>query len=455
MAIRQLFGTDGIRGIANRHPMTAEIALKVGRAVAHYFRGRGNRVDKRTVILIGKDTRRSSYMIEQALAAGITSQGASALLVGPIPTPGVAFLTTSMRADAGVMISASHNTYEYNGIKLFGHDGFKLPDDVEAEIESLVLGDELESTLPTGAMLGRAKRIDDAMGRYVVHVKSAFPQSMDLRGMRIVLDTAHGAAYRFSPLVFEELGAEVILLGAQPDGTNINRDCGALHPEAMTAAVQKFRADLGVALDGDADRLILVDDNGDLVDGDQLMAILAIELRDRAQLQKNTLVATPMSNMGLEIALKKEGIQVVYAGIGDRSVVELMRKEGYNLGGEQSGHIVYLDAGSTGDGTLAALQVLSVMKRKNKSLSELRQVMSVVPQVLKNVHVAKKTPLKEMPEVVAAIEACEKLLAGRGRVLVRYSGTEPLCRVMIEGEDATQIDSMASALIAQIQKSTS
>lgn len=449
---KKLFGTDGIRGIANRYPMTAEIALKVGRAVAHHFRGRGNRVDNKTLILIGKDTRRSSYMLEQALAAGITSQGANALFVGPIPTPGVAFLTRSMRADAGVMVSASHNTYEYNGIKLFGHDGFKLPDDVEEAIEALVLSDTMEDTLPTGAQLGRAKRIDDAMGRYIVHAKNSFPQSMDLRGMRLVLDSANGAAYRFAPQVFEELGAEVIHLNNAPDGTNINRDCGALHPHVMASAIQKYRADAGIALDGDADRVILCDDRGEVVDGDQLMAVLAKSLFEEGRLQKNTLVATPMSNMGLEIALKPLGIQVVQASIGDRSIVDLMRREGYNFGGEQSGHIIFLDAGSTGDGVVAALGVLAVMKRTGQPLSKLRTFMTVVPQVLRNVRVKQKLPLESLADVQKAIGEAQKTLGSRGRLLVRYSGTEPLCRVMIEGESAEVIGRLADDVVSALQK---
>jgi phosphoglucosamine mutase len=450
---KKLFGTDGIRGIANRYPITAEIALQVGRAVAHYFKGRGRRVDNKSVILIGKDTRRSSYMLEQALAAGVTSQGANALLVGPMPTPGVAFLTTSMRADAGIMVSASHNTYEYNGLKLFGHDGFKLPDEVEEEIERLILSPELSESLPTGSQLGRAKRIDDAMGRYVVHVKSTFPEKLDLRGMRIILDSAHGAAYRFAPLVFEELGAEVIQLGNAPDGININRECGALHAHIMAQQVQKYRADIGIALDGDADRVILADDQGEVVDGDQVMAILAKDLNERGLLKKSTLVATPMSNMGLEIALKKYGVSVVQASIGDRSIVNLMRKQGFNLGGEQSGHIIFLDHASTGDGVQAALAILSVIRRTSKPLSELRALMSVVPQVLKNIRVQKKPPLDEIQEIRDAINEAEKSLGQNGRLLVRYSGTEPLCRVMIEGEDSDQINRMAESLATLISKS--
>ncbi len=448
----KLFGTDGIRGIANRYPVTAEIALKVGRAVAHYFKGHGKRVDGKTLILIGKDTRRSSYMIEQALAAGVTSAGASALLMGPMPTPGVAFLTQSMRADAGIMVSASHNTYEYNGIKIFGHDGFKRPDEVEAEIERLILSDELENFSPIGDALGRAKRIDDAMGRYVVHAKNTFPSEFDLSGMKIVLDCAHGAAYRFAPIVFEELGAELRLIGNSPDGTNINDQCGAMHPNKMAEAVVEFGADVGIALDGDADRLIMADDKGKIIDGDQVMAILALDLNEQGRLKKNTLVATQMSNMGLEIALKKVGIHLEYTPVGDRAVVECMRRGGFNLGGEQSGHIVFMDAGSTGDGVVAALATLAVMKRKKEKLSELRKVMTVVPQILKNIRVVRKPPLEDIVEVKLVMDRVRDKLNGNGRLFVRYSGTEPLCRVMIEGIDQVEITQMADSLVTIIEK---
>jgi phosphoglucosamine mutase len=442
----KLFGTDGIRGIANRYPMNAEVALQVGRAVAYYYRGKSARVDKRSIVLIGKDTRRSSYMIEQALAAGVTSMGAQALLVGPMPTPAVAFLTQSMRADAGIMVSASHNTYEYNGIKIFGYDGFKLPDEVEAEIEALILSTDLADSLPTGAALGRAKRIDDAQGRYVVQAKNSFPSDLDLKGMRIVLDCANGAAYKVAPEIFEELGAEVIVLGVEPNGVNINKDVGALHPKNMLDAVRKYRADIGIALDGDADRVILADDHAEVVDGDQVMAILAIDMKEQGRLSKKTLVATPMSNMGLEIALKTHGIGLERAAVGDRFVVDKMRKEGFNLGGEQSGHIIFLDTSNTGDGIVAALRVLAVMKRKTKPLSELRNVMKTFPQVLRNVTVKKKRPLEDVPAIQKSIKDVESKLAGRGRLLVRYSGTEPLCRVMIEGEDLEVIEILAKDL---------
>lgn len=448
----KLFGTDGIRGIANRYPMTAEVALQVGRAVAYYYRGKSLRVDKKSIILIGKDTRRSSYMIEQALSAGVTSMGAYALLVGPMPTPGVAFLTQSMRADAGVMVSASHNTYEYNGIKIFGFDGFKLPDEVEAEIEKLILSQDLVESLPTGAALGRAKRIDDAQGRYVVHAKSTFPSDLDLRGMRIVLDCANGAAYSVAPIIFEELGAEVIVIGDEPNGVNINKDCGALHPKNMLDALKTYRADIGIALDGDADRLILADDQGEVVDGDQVMAILAIDLNERGQLLKKTLVTTPMSNMGLEICLKAHSIDLVRTPIGDRFVVDRMRKDGFNLGGEQSGHIIFLDNSNTGDGVVAALKVLSIMKRKQKPLSELRNVMKTFPQVLRNITVKNKRPLESVETIQKTISHVHEKLGAKGRLLVRYSGTEPLCRVMIEGEDEVLITNLADTLCEVISQ---
>jgi len=446
MAYHKLFGTDGIRGIANRHPMTAEIALQVGRAVACYFKGRSERVDKKSVILIGKDTRRSSYMIEQALAAGVTSQGAFALLVGPIPTPGVAFLAENMRADAGIMVSASHNSYEYNGIKLFGHDGFKLPDDVENEIERLIISGDLEKQLPVGEALGRAKRIDDAMGRYVVHVKSSFAKSEDLKGFRVVLDSAHGAAYKFAPIVFSELGAEVIELGNTPNGININKEVGALHPKNVRSRLIETRADIGIALDGDADRLVLVDELGEILDGDQVLAILAVALKNNGRLNKNTLVVTPMSNEGLRAAMKDRGIQVVDAGVGDRKVVDLMRREGYNLGGEQSGHIICLDVSSTGDGVMSALAVLEVMKKTGKKLSELKKIVELWPQDMRNIRVKDKKELKSLKKYSQVLSDVEKNLGNSGRVLVRYSGTEPLCRIMVESRDEQKLVDALDAL---------
>jgi phosphoglucosamine mutase len=443
---RKLFGTDGIRGVANRYPMTAEVALKVGRAVAQHFRGSGKRVDKTSVILIGKDTRRSSYMIEQALAAGVTSQGASALLVGPMTTPGVAFLTQSMRADAGIMVSASHNSYEYNGIKLFGHDGFKLDDGVEEKIEAMVLSETIEELLPSGDGLGRAKRIDDAMGRYVVHVKSSFPATLDLRDLRIVLDTAHGAAYKFSPVVLEELGAEVVQIGNKPDGANINRDIGALHPSQVQDLVVKYRADLGIALDGDGDRCIFVDENGEMVDGDQSLAILAVDMKERGVLKNDTIVVTQMSNYGLDQVMQDHGIKVLRCPVGDRMVVEHMRQVGSNFGGEPSGHIILGDYSTTGDGTLAALGVLAVMRRTGKKLSDLKKVMNPYPQILRNVRVKQKKDFASLPEVQRMIDLAEEELKNRGRLLIRYSGTEPLCRIMVEAQDMQMTQRLADQL---------
>jgi phosphoglucosamine mutase len=443
---KKLFGTDGIRGVANRYPMTAELALKVGRAVAQHFKGQGQRVDKSSVILIGKDTRRSSYMIEQALAAGVTSQGAFALLVGPMTTPGVSFLTQSMRADAGIMVSASHNSYEYNGIKLFGHDGFKLDDDIEEKIENMVLNESPESSLPIGGELGRAKRIDDAMGRYVVHVKSSFPANMDLRNIRIVLDTAHGAAYKFSPIVFEELGAEVIQIGNKPDGTNINHEVGALYPSQVQELVVKYRADIGIALDGDGDRCVFVDETGEVVDGDQALTILAADLKKRKALKNDTVVVTQMSNYSLDQVMKTLGIKVLRCPVGDRLVVEHMRSAGSNFGGEPSGHIIFGDYSTTGDGTMAALGVLAVMRREQKKLSELKKIMTPYPQILRNVKVKQKKDFTTLPEVQKLITEVESKLKDRGRLLIRYSGTEPLCRIMLEAEDPVVIKSLADQL---------
>lgn len=450
--MRTLFGTDGIRGIANRHPMTAEIALRVGRATAHYFKGRSLRSDKKSIVLIGKDTRRSSYMIEQALAAGVTSQGAFALLVGPMPTPGVAFLTNDMRADAGIVVSASHNSFEYNGIKIFGHDGYKLADAIEEEIESLVLADDFEERLPVGEQLGSAKRIDDAMGRHIVHAKSCFPNQYDLKGLKIVLDAAHGAAYKFAPTVLSELGAELIMIGDEPNGTNINHEVGALHPQTARDELLKHGAHLAISLDGDADRVILTDEKGEIVDGDQVLGLLAADLHSQGQLSRGTFVTTLMSNIALEIAMKERGINVLTSGVGDREVVDLMRKENLNFGGEQSGHIIFRDMITTGDGIIAALSVLAVMKRTGKYLSELKRTVQPAPQVLKNVRVVKKPALADLPQTIKAIDAGNIMLNGRGRILVRYSGTEPLCRVMIEGEDKKVIEQIADQICESIEK---
>lgn len=445
---KKLFGTDGVRGVANIHPMTTEIAMQLGRAIAYIFK----QDDRRHRIVIGKDTRLSGYMIENALAAGICSMGVDVLLVGPLPTPGIAFITTSMRADAGVVISASHNAYQDNGIKFFSGDGFKLPDETELAIEELIFSKEIDSLRPIAEKVGKAYRIDDAVGRYVVFLKNSFPKELDLLGLKIVLDCANGAAYKAAPAVLRELGAEVVLLGASPNGTNINAGCGSLHPEVISAAVKEHQAHLGLALDGDADRLIIVDENGREVDGDYIMAICAGDLLKQGKLAKNTLVATVMSNMGLDIAIRNAGGHIVKTAVGDRYVVEEMRRSGYNVGGEQSGHMVFLDHNTTGDGMISALQVLAIMQRTGKPLSELASIMTALPQVLVNVRVDKKRPVTEVPEVAKCIAAAEKKLAETGRVLIRYSGTEPLMRIMLEGQDETQIAGLAQDIATAVEQ---
>ena len=438
---KKLFGTDGVRGVANIHPMTTEIVMQLGRAAAYIFKDKDDK--RRHRIVIGKDTRLSGYMIENALVAGICSMGVDVLLVGPLPTPGIAFITSSMRADAGVVISASHNPYQDNGIKFFDGTGFKLPDETELKIEDLIYSKKIDSLRPVASEVGKAFRIDDAKGRYVVFLKAAFPKDLDLKGLRIVLDCANGAAYKVAPAVLEELGAEVIPLGISPNGTNINAGCGSLHPQVIADAVVENRADLGIALDGDADRVIFVDEFGNEVDGDHIMAICATDLLAKDQLAKKTLVATVMSNMGLDIALRKAGGQVVKTAVGDRYVVEEMLRHGYNLGGEQSGHMIFLDHNTTGDGMISALQVLAIMQRSGKRLSELAEVMISLPQVLLNVRVKERRDIAQIPDVQKVIDAVEEKLAGKGRVLIRYSGTEPLLRIMLEGQDKYQITEMA------------
>lgn len=440
--MKRLFGTDGVRGIANRYPMTAQMAVRLGQAVAYHFRHE----HRRTRILVGKDTRLSGYMFESALAAGITSMGADVMFVGPLPTPGIAFLTTDMRADAGIMISASHNAYHDNGIKLFARDGFKLPDEVEIDLERLVLAegdDDILAKALAPEQIGRAKRYEDSRGRYTVFAKSAFPKAHTLDGLKIVIDCANGASYRVAPSVLEELGAEVILLGAEPNGTNINRNCGSQHANFAAARVLESGADLGITLDGDADRVILIDERGQLIDGDHILAICAPHLKESGQLPHDTVVATVMSNLGLEIALKRHGIRLVRTQVGDRYVVGEMRRGGYALGGEQSGHVIFLEYASTGDGLVAALQVLGIMQRTGKRLSELTQAMHALPQTLVNIKVARKPPLNTLKSVQDAIRAAESDLGDSGRVLVRYSGTEHKARVMVEGADAALIHACA------------
>ncbi len=438
----KLFGTDGVRGTANVEPMTVETALELGRAVGVVFKnGRG-----RPKILIGKDTRLSCYMLENAMAAGINSVGVDVFFVGPLPTPGIAFLTKNMRADAGVVISASHNPFQDNGIKLFDREGFKLPDELEGRIEEMIRAGSIKGVRPTAESVGKAKRIDDAAGRYIVHCKNTLPDGLTFEGLRLVLDCANGAAYKVAPLVFEELGAEVFTYGIDPNGLNINLGCGSLHTEFLCEKVREHRADLGIALDGDADRVIFADEKGEVVDGDRIMALCARDLAEAGRLAKGTVVCTVMSNMGLEIALGDLGLSVKRTAVGDRYVVEAMRKGGYNFGGEQSGHMIFLDHATTGDGIVCALDVLAIMERRGRPLSELRDVMTPLPQILRNVRVAKKTALAEIPEIFGAIGRIEEELADRGRLLVRYSGTEPLCRVMVEGEDEGRIKEIAEEL---------
>jgi phosphoglucosamine mutase len=440
--MRKLFGTDGVRGVANLEPMTSETAMKLGRAAAYLFKRRSGRHQ----IVIGKDTRLSGYMLESALTSGICSMGVDVLLVGPMPTPAIAFLTRSLRADAGVMISASHNPYQDNGIKFFSNDGFKLPDDVEARIEALIVSNEIEHLRPTADEVGKAYRIDDAEGRYIEFVKRSLPRDLDFQGLRVVVDCANGAAYKVSPKVLRELGATVFVIADKPDGTNINADCGAVYPDRLRQAVLEHQAHIGIAHDGDADRAVFVCERGTIVDGDHAMAALALDLHARGQLKRETVVGTVMSNFGLELALGKAGISLVRTPVGDRYLLERMVAEGYTLGGEQSGHLIFLDHNTTGDGLVSGLQVLALMKRTGQSLSQLAGCMSAVPQVLLNVQVKQKPELNALPDVQRAIRDGEKRLDGTGRVLVRYSGTEPLIRIMVEGQQQGLIQAIAEDL---------
>ena len=447
MATRRLFGTDGIRGEANAAPMTPETALRVGMAVAAHFGDAGR-------VLVGKDTRLSGYMVESALASGMCAMGADVLFVGPIPTPGIAYLARSMRANAGVVISASHNPFADNGIKLFAADGYKLPDEVELELESLMEDGALEHRRARGAAIGRAWRIDDAAGRYITHLKQAFPATADLLGMKIVIDCANGAAYKIAPTVLEELGAKVITIGVDPDGLNINDGVGAMHPEVLCAKVVETGADLGIALDGDADRAVFSDERGNLVDGDAILAMCARDLHQRAELRGGAVVATVMSNLGLERSLAEVGVGLQRTPVGDRYVVEAMRGGGYNLGGEQSGHLVFIDHSTTGDGMVAALQVLTIMRRTGSPISRLANVMTAVPQHMQSIKVARREPLEKLAGLSRIIRQIELELRDRGRVLVRYSGTEPKIRVMVECEDEASakdyVQRIGEAAIAEL-----
>jgi phosphoglucosamine mutase len=445
--MRRLFGTDGVRGVANEEPMTGEMALQIGRATAYLFQNKGGRHR----IVVGKDTRLSGYMLETALASGICSMGGDVLLVGPLPTPGIAFITVDVRADAGVVISASHNPFYDNGIKIFSGDGFKLPDKMEQRIEELIFSGQLEGIRPTGAKVGKAFRIEDATERYAFFLRHIFPEHLTLEGLKIAVDCANGAAYRVAPMVLKELGAQVSCVGVEPNGENINLNCGSLHPMLISRFVVEQGADLGMTLDGDADRVIFVDHRGCVIDGDHLMAICALDMMHEGKLRKNTLVATVMSNMGLELVLKEAGGHLVRAPVGDRYVVEEMLKGGYNLGGEQSGHVVFLDHNTTGDGMITALQVLAIMQKSGVTLAELARVMRTFPQTQRTVRIKEKRDLSQIPQIQRMMQEFQRELGERGRIVVRYSGTEPVLRIMIEGEDEGRITAMADTMVESVQ----
>lgn len=435
----RLFGTDGIRGRVNRSPMTPENVLRIGIAAARVLK----KEHGRNTVLIGKDTRLSGYMIESALTSGICSMGMNVTLVGPVPTPGIAFLTRTLRLDAGIVISASHNPFEDNGIKFFSSDGFKLPDELEKRIEELAVDDGLCETRPSGSDIGKAYRLEDATGRYIEYIKSTIPRGTTFEGIRVVVDCANGAAYKVTPWVLRELGADVITINDRPDGININANCGSLHLDGLQRAVRQYSAHVGVAHDGDADRTLFCDERGNIIDGDKILGIWAVELKREGRLCGDTVVSTVMSNLGLEHYLSSHSIKLIRTKVGDRFVVEKMRAGGYNLGGEQSGHIVFFDYNTTGDGPITALHVLYLMRKKNEPLSKLVSDIKLYPQVLINVEVEKKRDIKSIPEIEAVIKKAEERLAERGRVLVRPSGTEQKIRVMVEGEEQHLIEKLA------------
>lgn len=448
MATRNLFGTDGVRGLANAEPMTPETVMRLGIAAGRHFINS----DRRHTVVIGKDTRLSGYMLEPALTAGFVSVGMDVILVGPIPTPGIAMLTRAMRCDLGVMISASHNPYEDNGIKLFGPDGYKLSDSIEARIESDI-GSDLTGARAKAPHLGRAKRLEDAGGRYIEYTKNTFPRGLRLDGLKIVLDCANGAAYKVAPTVFWELGAEVIKLGVSPDGFNINKDCGSLHLAKLSETVKDTGAHLGIALDGDADRVLFCDELGQIVDGDQVLALIASHLQHTKQLDGEAVVATVMSNLGLERYLRAKGLKLLRTKVGDRYVVEQMRSGNYNLGGEQSGHIIMGQHATTGDGIIAALQVLAALVEGGKSASETLRLFRPVPQLLRNVKLtdgASADAVLQLKTVRQAIAAVEQRLTGRGRLVIRKSGTEAVIRIMAEGDDAKEVDAIVNGLVDTI-----
>jgi phosphoglucosamine mutase len=451
---RKLFGTDGVRGVANLEPVTAETALKLGRAAAHIFSemaAKRKSANQRPTIVIGKDTRLSGYMLENALAAGVMSLGANVLFIGPLPTPGVAYITRSLRADAGIVLSASHNPYEDNGIKFFRHDGYKLDDAIERRIEHLVFSGEIESIRPTAGKIGQAKRIDDALGRYVEFAKASFPKGMTLEGLHVAVDCANGAAYKSTPCVLRELGAQLTTAHTNPDGRNINTNCGSTFPEEISRVVRQSGAYVGISHDGDADRVLLCDEKGEVVDGDEILAIAALDALRRETLAQNTLVATVMSNFGLDETVRAHGGNVLRTAVGDRYVIEAMVKQNLNIGGEQSGHMIFRDFGTTGDGLVSALQILRILVETGKPLSELKACLSKYPQAQRNLKVHRKPPMSELPEIQKLVINAEQALAGSGRVLLRYSGTEPKVRLLIEGRDSDQINTFADEIAAALK----
>jgi phosphoglucosamine mutase len=451
---KKIFGTDGVRGVANVEPVTAETSFKLGRAAAHVFtqlNPRKNPEGTRPKIVLGKDTRLSGYMLENALVAGITSLGVDVLIIGPLPTPGVAYITRSLRADAGIILSASHNPYEDNGIKFFRHDGYKLDDQVEEQIERLVFAGEIDSIRPIAGKIGRAARIDDALGRYVEFAKASFPRGMSLEEMRIAVDVANGAAYKSTPCILRELGADVTVAHNEPNGTNINAQCGSIHPEEIQRLVKETGADIGITHDGDADRVLLCDENGEMVDGDEILAMASVDLLRADRLEQNTVVATVMSNFGLDETVTAHGGNVVRTKVGDRYVIEEMVQRKLNLGGEQSGHIIFRDFTTTGDGIISALQILRIMHKTGQPLSKLKGCLKKYPQAQRNLVVKEKPPLSELPTVMKLVNEAEKELSGKGRVLLRYSGTEPKIRLLIEGQEFDKIDKQANRIADAIQ----
>ena len=452
---KRIFGTDGVRGVANIEPVTAETALKLGRAVGHVFKQLNTeaRDHVRHRVVIGKDTRLSGYMLENAICAGVLSMGVDVLLIGPLPTPGVAYVTRSLRADAGMVITASHNPYADNGIKFFRGDGYKLDDKIEASIEELVFSGEIEHVRPTAEAIGKAVRIDDALGRYIEYAKASFPRGMTLDGMRIVADCANGASYKSTPCVLTELGAEVFVIGNRPDGKNINRECGSMHPDAFCAKVRELRADIGIAHDGDADRVLLCDETGALIDGDDIMAIAALDMLAKGTLAEKTLVTTVMSNNGLDAAVIAAGGHIIRTGVGDKLVIDEMLRGGFNLGGEQSGHLIFRDFCTTGDGLVAALQILRTMKTRGVRLSALTHCWKRFPQLVSNVVVREKKPFEQLEDVSDLVKQAEAEIAtGGGRVMLRYSGTEPKARLLLEGHDQAVLQKWSGLICGAIKR---